>query len=192
MNSVNTRSNYHCTVVGLRRGLLAAILISAFGLQAATPPEAIVNLRLNEGAGTVSTNEGLYGGSATFATVTTNTLPFFTNNIPTGTFAPAGNSYAVAMEVVGGSTGGRAVDLLTTNVNSANIVGTLGENFPGATICCWLNARSLQVGPGGNRIAECFETSAGKNGFDLVHNADGKLIFSVNQFPDTVILFWKC
>ena len=176
----------HSNPVFVRRphhlgSLLAALLCGSCWLHAATPPNPIVELRLNEGVGTVSTNEGTLGGSATFATVTTNTLPFFTNNVPTGTYAPAGNVSAVGMEVVGGNTGGRAIDLVTTNG-----VGNLGTVFPGLTICGWLNARSLQVGPGGNRIAECFETSAGANGFDLVHNAEGKLALSINQFPDTV------
>lgn len=169
---------------GLRL-LLATLFFSSCWLHAATPPYPIVDLRLNEGVGTISTNEGTLGGSATFATVTTNTLPYFTNNVPTGTYAPAGNTYAVAMDVLGGSTGGRAIDLVTTNVNFANVVGTLGTDFPGLTICGWLNARSLQIGPGGNRIAECFEIS-GQNGFDLIHNAEGKLVLSINQFPDNL------
>lgn len=165
--------------------MLAGLLGAGAGLQAATPPFPIVDLRLNEGVGTISTNEGIYGGSATFATVTPNTLPFFTNNVPTGTYVPAGNTSSVGMEVVGGNTGGRAIDLVTTNVNFASVVGTLGTEFPGLTICAWLNARSLQIGPGGNRIAECFETS-GKNGFDFVHNAAGQLSLSINQFPDNL------
>ena len=165
--------------------VLAGLLGASAWLHAAVPPFPIVDLRLNEGAGTTSTNEGIYGGSATFATVTTNTLPFFTNNVPTGTYVPAGNVSSVGMEVVGGNTGGRAIDLVTTNVNFASVVGTLGTEFPGLTICAWLNARSLQVGPGGNRIAECFETS-GKNGFDFVHNAAGQVSLSINQFPDNL------
>ena len=165
--------------------LLAALIFSSSWLHATVPPNPIVDLRLNEGTGTTSTNEGIYGGSATFATVTTNTLPYFINNVPTGTYAPAGNTYAVAMDVLGGSTGGRAIDLVTTNVNFASVVGTLGTEFPGLTICGWLNARSLQIGPGGNRIAECFEIS-GQNGFDLIHNAEGKLALSINQFPDNL------
>ncbi|HEX5220746.1 MAG TPA: LamG-like jellyroll fold domain-containing protein [Verrucomicrobiae bacterium] len=157
--------------------LLAVMLLSS-GLQAATP---IVDLPFNEGEGTVTVNDGTYGGSATFATVTTNTLPYFTNNVPTGPYAPAGNTFAVALEEIGGNTGGRAVDLVTTIGT-----GNLGTEFPGLTICGWLNARTLQVGAGGNRIAECFETGSGQNGFDLVHNAEGKLTLSINQFPDNL------
>ncbi len=157
--------------------LLAAVLLSSSGLQAA--PDPIVDLRFNEGEGTVVANGGLYGGSAYFATVGENSLPYFTNNIPTGPYAPVENTFAVAMEEIGGNTGGRAIDLITD-------IGNLGTEFPALTICGWVNARSLQVGPGGNRIVECFETSNGQNGFDLVHNAEGKLILSINQFPDNL------
>ena len=140
--------------------LLAALLLSQFlaARRDAAQPDRGPSIKrgrrldLNE-------RRAFCGGSATFATVTTNTLPFFTNNVPTGTYVPAGNSFSVGMEVIGGNTGGRAIDLVTTNVNYVGVVGTLGTNFPGLTICGWLNARSLQVGPGGNRIAECFEIS---------------------------------
>ena len=163
--------------------LIAALLCGNSELQAATPPYPIVDLRFDEGTGTTSTNEGEYGGAATFATVSDNTLPFFTNNVPIGTYVPADNISSVSMEVIGGNTGGRAIDVVTTNVNYASVVGTLGTEFPGVTICGWLNARTLQAGSGGNRIAECFDRS-GADGFDFVHNAEGRLAFSVNQFPD--------
>lgn len=166
--------------------LVGALLLAACALQAASPPNPIVELRFGEGDGITSANDGIYGGTATFATVTTNTLPYFTNNIPVGTYAPAGNSYAVAMEVVGGNTGGRAIDLITTNVNSSSVVGTLGNDFSGVTVCAWLNARTLQAGSGGNRIANCFELATGRNGFDFIHNAQGNLCLSINQFPDNL------
>jgi len=171
----------------LAAACLASFLFSGTSLHAAVPPYPIVELQFDEGAGTESTNNGVLSGTATFATFTTNTLPYFTNNVPTGTYTPAGNSSSVDMDLIFGNTttgvGGRAIDLVTTNVNNVGIVGTLDTHFPGLTICGWLNARTLQAGGGGNRIAECFETS-GANGFDLVHTAQGRLSLSINQFPD--------
>ena len=146
--------------------LLAALLFPGASLWAAVPASPIVELRFNEGSGETSANAGMYGGTATLATYTTNTLPYFTNAVPTGTYAPAGNTSSIDMGLIFGSSttgsGGRAIDLLTTNVNPANVEGTLGTEFPGLTVCGWLNARTLQAGGGGNRIAECFE-SAGVN-----------------------------
>lgn len=165
-------------------GIMATFLWTT-SVPAAVPADPLVELRFNEGIDTISTNQGVLGGEATFATVTPNTPPYFTNNVPTGTYVPANNSYAVAMEEIGGNTGGRAIDLVTTNVNYAGVVGTLGTDFPGLTICLWLNARTLQAGPGGNRIAECFEIP-GQNGFDFVHNAAGQLCLSINQYPDNL------
>lgn len=52
------------------------------------------------------------------------------------------------------------------------------------TITGWLNCRSLEVGPGGNRIVHMAETLGSKSGLDLVIDSNGTLVLGINAFPD--------
>ncbi|MGQ9732078.1 MAG: DUF5060 domain-containing protein [Candidatus Zipacnadales bacterium] len=58
------------------------------------------------------------------------------------------------------------------------------EGLRSFTILGWLQATSLQVGSGGNRIA-C-NLNYDRAGFDLVYLADGRLRLAVNEWPDGV------
>jgi hypothetical protein len=48
----------------------------------------------------------------------------------------------------------------------------------------WLNASSLEMGSGGNRIA--FNLNYNRSGFDLVCLEDGRLRLAVNEWPDRI------
>ena len=52
------------------------------------------------------------------------------------------------------------------------------------TITAWLNCRSLDVGPGGNRIVHMADTMGSRAGLDLVVEKKGELVLGVNAYPD--------
>ena len=137
---------------------------------------AIVELRFDEGAGTTTTNTGLLGGSATFVQQTA--FPVFSANVPTGAFAPAASVASVDFGDIAAGEGGRAIDLTTASGPS----GTVGA-MSAFTISGWVNARNLNEGFGGNRIAFALASGNGP-GFDLVQLASGALRIGVNQWPD--------
>jgi len=58
------------------------------------------------------------------------------------------------------------------------------EGLRSLTILGWVNASSLEMGRGGNRIA--FNLNYNRSGFDLVCLRDGRLRLSVNEWPDRV------
>src|SRR5688572_1980706 len=64
-------------------GFLIALTITAH----AALPDPLVEFRFSEGAGLETANEGALGGSG--ALVQAQELPTFTNNVPTGAYAPA-------------------------------------------------------------------------------------------------------
>jgi hypothetical protein len=182
--------------------LLWAGLLSG-ALHAAVPPNPIVEMRWPEGTngyggpGVTTTNAGILEGLATFdqpddATYengSTNVYPAFTNTVPVGTYVPGGNSYALNLGPIVGSSGGgsfgRAVDLSTTYGPAHPFLtgmNTLGE-CTNLTICGWLNCNSETTGGGGNRIAFALEAPDGA-GFDLVKRAQGELALGINQWAD--------
>ena len=142
------------------------------------PTNPAVAMAFSEGTGTTTTNSGFLGGVAYLNPGTTiNGYPMFTNNVPTGPYAPAGNSYSMDMGIVDTNGGGRTVDLTTMNGPS----GTLGSFIGGMTICGWLNSQDNLIGSGGNRIAFALESPGGL-GFDLIQQVNGALAFNVNQY----------
>jgi len=178
------------------------LVFSGAALHAATPTNAVVEMRFPEGTngyggnGITSTNEGAMGGNGLFVQPddapwegpsSTNIYPVFTTNVPTGTYVPPNNNYALNMGTgLGNSLGGshgRAVDVTT---DTGPFGGSLGA-MPKLTICGWLNANAIVglTGGGGNRIASALETPGGL-GFELVHNAQGQLVLGVNQYNNGV------
>jgi hypothetical protein len=149
-------------------------LVTSVYLPAALP-SPVVNLRFSEGSGATSINSGLLSGSA--ALVQTDGFPSFTNNVPVGIYAPTGNNSAIDFGNISAGQGGRAADLTAGSGD-----GTLGA-LNAFTICGWLNARNLNEGWGGNRIAFALASPDGP-GFDLVQLGNGALRIGINQWPD--------
>ncbi len=52
------------------------------------------------------------------------------------------------------------------------------------TVSGWLNAASMDVGSGGNRIL--FSLQHNRAGIDVVHHADGRMRLAVNEWPDGI------
>ncbi|HMJ89366.1 MAG TPA: LamG-like jellyroll fold domain-containing protein, partial [Candidatus Acidoferrum sp.] len=138
------------------------------------PP--IIATRFEEGSGTTTTNSGTLGGSATL--VQQNSFPTFSANIPTGAFAPAGNLTSIDLGNISAGDGARAIDL-TTAAGPGGTVGALNA----FTVCGWVNARDLNEGYGGNRVAFALASGNGP-GFDIVQLNNGALRIGVNQWPD--------
>lgn len=143
-------------------------------LQAALPTP-LVEFRFSEGSGGLAENTGSLGGTASI--LQPDDYPVFTNNVPSGTFAPASNTAALDFGGIIAGQGGRSLDLTTWNGD-----GTLGA-LNAFTVCGWLNARDLTEGWGGNRIAFALASPNGP-GFDLVQLANGALRIGINQWPD--------
>ena len=154
------------------------ILLASFSLHAALPVP-LVNMPFSEGSGTTTTNSGSLGGSAVLVQPDGSGLPLFTNLTPSGLYVPTSNVSSVDFGLIAAGQYGRAVDLTTTGGDGSGTLGAL-TNF---TVCGWLNARDLTVGPGGNRIAFALDIPNG-SGFDLVQQADGSLRIGINQWPD--------
>jgi hypothetical protein len=132
-------------------------------------------LPLNEAAGIVTANLGNLGGNGTFTLQ--GGFPVFSNAVPVGPQAPAGNVSSVDFgAIIATEDGNRSIDFTNAWGN------TLGR-MEALTVCGWLNCRDLTVGFGGNRIAFALDAPNGR-GFDLVHLADGSLRLGVNQWPD--------
>src|SRR5690348_15817694 len=110
----------------------ATVLIATAPLlQAAAPTNAAVEMTFSEGSGTSTANTGTLGGSAFIdAGTTTNGFPGFTNNVPSGLYAPTGNPYSLNFGPLDNNGGGRKVDLTTAN----GPFGTLGNFIGGITV----------------------------------------------------------
>lgn len=172
--------------------LLIAVLLSVpVGLLHATlPTNSIVDMRFSEGSGTTTANDGFVGGTASFYDALVSGFPAFTNNVPTGTYVPAANAFAMDFGNITGNSatgeGQRAVDLTSSLPGNFPPIdtGNLGTDFPQVTVCGWLNARVLATGSGGNRIAFALLGPAGP-GFDLVQRGSGGLSMTINEYFDT-------
>ena len=136
--------------------------------------QPVVEFGYSEFTGTTTTNSGLFGGTGSF--VQTDGRPIFTNRVPVGAFAPANNLSSVDFGDIAAGQGGRAIDFITASGD-----GSLGP-LTAFTVCGWLNARNLNEGFGGNRIAFALASPDGP-GFDLVQTA-GALRIGINQWPD--------
>jgi len=133
-----------------------------------------VLVAFSETTGTSTANLGNLGGGGKFALASN--YPQFSAKVPTGPFAPSGNTGSVDFGAIEDGQGGRAIDFSNDYGNGIGAYNAL-------TICGWLNLRDLRVGPGGNRIAFA-ATSVGGSGFDLVQNSDGGLSLGINGVPD--------
>jgi len=156
------------------RTVAVALFLSTLVLRGALPTP-LVDLRFSEGSGATTANAGSLGGSASL--LQPDEYPLFTNNAPTGVYAPSGNTSSLDFGAIAEGQGGRAADLTATTGD-----GTLGA-LNAFTICGWLNARDLNEGWGGNRIAFALASPDGP-GFDLVQLANGALRIGINQWPD--------
>lgn len=154
--------------------LLGGVLSDPAGLTVVDDQGARVWLSFSEAAGTTTTNAGGAGGQAGF--VVQNGRPIFSSNVPAGQFAPTGNVASADFGAIAAGDGGRAIDLVTE-------IGTGVGALPQFTISGWLNARELDEGFGGNRIAFALASPNGP-GFDLVQTTAGALRIGVNQWPD--------
>lgn len=155
--------------------MFSGLACAAFAAQAALPPP-VVNLRFFESGGLTTTNAGSLGGTGDLIQADTAGFPALVNMVPTGPFTPSGNTKALDMGAIYSTNFGHAVDIMTTVDGT---VGTLNQ----FTIAGWLNARSLAVGPGGNRVAFALNAPGGQ-GFDLAQLANGALRIGINQWPD--------
>src|SRR4026207_1280440 len=72
-----------------------SLVISTSQSQATMPPNPIVEMRFEEGAGNTTTNGGTMGGTATFYDLQVSGFPVFTINVPIGAYTPTNNSYSV-------------------------------------------------------------------------------------------------
>ncbi len=161
---------------GRPAGGLAAGLVMLVATASAQVTGSIAELSLSEGAGTATTNSGSLGGAAPFAQQTA--YPIFSANVPAGLFAPTGNQSSVDFGDIAAGQGGRAIDLTT----ATGLGGTLGA-MNAFTVCGWVNARNLNEGGGGNRVAFALAAQNGP-GFDIVQLATGALRIGINQWPD--------
>jgi hypothetical protein len=115
--------------------------------------------------------------------------PAISANVPTGPYAPSGNTASVDFGNLTQYTnqpGGRAINFTNTINASGTPVGNLGA-LSGFTVCGWLNCASADQGSGGNRIVYCNDGS-GSIGFDLATTLDPfnnvALVLGVNQYSD--------
>lgn len=172
---------------------LVAFIMCGIPVRAQFPPNPVVELSYSEGSGDTTTNTGTYGGVATLMQSATDTTgyPLWTNNVPAGTgpYAPT-NAYAINNGSPTGSTtagtGGWQVNLVTAyDPNPINTNdGEMGTNWPGFTICGWVNCFDGNTGNGNeNVIAYALNEPAGNAefGFELAHNASMQIELGINQ-----------
>lgn len=164
----------------LKRAL--AVLLCA-GLPLATLgalPVPVADIGFTELEGATSfANTGSLGGEAYVSQNDGTGYPLLRPLVPQGPFAPSNNARSLDMGPIEAAQGDRAVDL----VSALGPFGSLGAFPEGFTLTGWINARALNIGPGGNRILFGLEIPNGP-GFDLVQLADGSLQLGVNQWPD--------
>jgi hypothetical protein len=118
--------------------------------QAQLPAPALIETRFEEGGGSVVTNSGTAGGLGTIDFGLASSvagLPAFTNNVPFGPYAPAGNYYSLNFGTSAGHApyAGKAVDF--PDEVRTNTVGLTQFTLTG-----WINASDGTIGGGGNRI----------------------------------------
>jgi hypothetical protein len=127
----------------------------------------LVELSFAEGKGQTTTNTGDTSGTHPTATLTA-TRPQWSTNSPTDDGASID---------FGKEPGNYAVDVGDGDLESL-------QRLTSFTITGWLNCRSFEVGPGGNRIVHMAETLGSKSGLDLVIEKNGTLVLGVNAYPD--------
>jgi len=146
--------------------------------------DKVVDIHFNpEDDGVSTVNSGTSGGTGVLDPGIEGTTPppEFTGNVPTGPFAPVGNTSSIDFKgkLLGGARG-RGLDFPPET--AAPLVGL--TEF---TITGWINARDDQIGCGGNRIVSTWPGAAGGGtltGIDVVHERNGTIRLGVNQAPD--------
>ena len=156
--------------------LLVILGVSVFA-QSQIRAATLVNLRFNEGDGLTTVNAGTSGGVGAFSQQ--NGFPIFATSIPTGPFTPRGNTSSIDFGPVVAGDGGRAIDFPPET--AAPTFGLTRFTATG-----WLNLRSDQIGPGGNRIITTWpgEFGSTRGGFEVVQESSGRLRLGVNEAPD--------
>ncbi|MBT1705940.1 fibronectin type III domain-containing protein [Chryseosolibacter indicus] len=165
VTGLNTNTTYNFTVKA--RDLANNVSQASNKVYATLVGSAIVNpliaLAFNENTGNSITNTG----SAATSLVKTDLSPVWSTNVP---------SHAVGVSSIDfGTTPGNYV------VESNGVVSEL-KGLRSFTITGWVNCRSSDVGPGGNRIISWI--NGGADGVDLVYRSDGSLQMGINGWPD--------
>jgi len=156
------------------------------GPPTALPP--IIVTRFEEGSGASVANTGSAGGTGTvdFGLVSSAAgLPAFTNNVPSGPYAPGGNLYSLYTGTGAGHAqyAGKAVDF--PYAVKSNTIGLVEFTVTG-----WINVTDGTIGAGGNRIISTWPNNANGvtanqlTGLDVVVVSNGRLRLGVNQAPD--------
>ena len=132
------------------------------------PGRPLLVLAFNEWQGQTTANTGTSTDSHPTKTLTPKRPQWSTNSPAKGD----GESLDF-----GGEPGEHAVDL-------GNEAPELLRGLKSFTISGWVNCRSLEVGPGGNRIVHMADTMGSRAGLDLVVEAKGELVLGINAYPD--------
>jgi hypothetical protein len=132
------------------------------------PERPLVVLDFSEGQGRTAANVGATADTHPVATLTPD-WPRWSTDLPV-----AGDGVSLDF---GLKPGEYAVDL-------GSDAPELLRGLKSFTITGWLNCRSLDVGPGGNRIVHMADTMGSRAGLDLVVEKQGELVLGVNAYPD--------
>jgi hypothetical protein len=133
------------------------------------PELPLVVLAFSKGEGQTVANTGASSETHPAATLTP-TWPQWSKTSP-----PAGDGASLDF---GGKPGEYAADL-------GSDAPDLLRNLKSFTVTAWVNCRSLEVGPGGNRIVHMADTLGSRAGLDLVVDKNGALALGVNGYPDS-------
>jgi len=149
------------------------------------PHGKLIDLHFDDAGDGISTvNSGTAGGVGILDVGTPGETPppEFSDNVPTGPFAPKGNLSSIDFKgkLLGGAKG-RGIDF------PPEVAYPL-QGLSEFTILGWINVRDDTIGCGGNRI---FTTWPGRgagggalSGIDVVYERNGTLRLGVNQAPD--------
>jgi hypothetical protein len=132
------------------------------------PERPLVVLDFSEGQGRTTANGGATADTHLAATLTPD-WPRWSTGSPA-----AGDGVSLDF---GLKPGEYAVDL-------GSDAPELLRGLKSFTVTGWLNCRSLDVGPGGNRIVHMADTMGSRAGLDLVVETKGELVLGVNAYPD--------
>jgi hypothetical protein len=157
--------------------IVQVLALGALFHSAAFGQTQLIHLPFSEGSGLTTANLGTLDGTGTFEQQAD--LPVFSVNVPSGPFAPSGNTNSIDFGTIDDpEDGGRAIDFPEATANPTVDISAF-------TLTGWLNLRQDNIGCGGNRIITTWNgTFNDGGGFELVHESEGRLRFSVNEAPD--------
>jgi beta-glucanase (GH16 family) len=188
VTTVGPVSSTSCNIPGLIAGTTYAIRVKARNVStnssdlsemsnpayvttlAGSPAVPLINMQLNENAGTTTVNTGSIGGTFNLKNTTK-----WTTSIPSNA-----------------ATGISAIEFATTKdavESPAALNQLIGLND--ITITGWLNCKDgTETNSGGNRIvssmnSQWFDATKGTSGIDLVSKADGSLQLGINEATKT-------